>query len=139
MESLFFPLLLALLAGFMFLSIRKQKKRVTEMQNMQNSVATGARVQLTSGMFATVVDDSAADFLDLEIATGVVTRFNRLAVVRVVPTEDAAETYPGALTARPEQIDADEIDTTPSSDDVSPRADDTFSSDRPRENPTDDK
>lgn len=135
MESLFFPLLLALLAGFMFLSIRKQKKRMSEMQEMQNSVATGARVQLTSGMFATVVDDSASDFVDLEIATGVVTRFNRLAVVRVVPTDEAAATYPGALTERPEQIEPESIDHTPSTD----PADDTIIADRPADKPTDDK
>ncbi|MFW0784908.1 preprotein translocase subunit YajC [Gordonia sp. CPCC 206044] len=132
MESLLFPLLLVLLAGFMYMSIRKQKKRMAEMQDMQNSVATGARVQLTSGMFATVVDGSSSDFVDLEIATGIVARFNRVAVVRVVPTDEAAETYPGALTGRPEQIDAPE----PESDSLS---DDSFSTDRPAENPTDDK
>ncbi|MDL9947544.1 preprotein translocase subunit YajC [Gordonia sp. ABSL11-1] len=139
MESLFFPLLLALLAGFMFLSIRKQKKRMSEMQEMQNSVATGARVQLTSGMFATVVDDSAADFVDLEISTGVVSRFNRLAVVRVVPTDEAAATYPGALTERPEQIEPESIDHSPSTDPTDTPADDSIIADRPADKPTDDK
>ncbi|GAA3715673.1 preprotein translocase subunit YajC [Gordonia hankookensis] len=135
MESLFFPLLLALLAGFMFLSIRKQKKRVSEMQDMQNSVATGARVQLTSGMFATVVEAGSGDFVDLEIATGVVTRFNRAAVVRVVPTEDAAETYPGALTERPEEI-VDDPSPTLGAD---PITDDSVSTERPGDTPSDEK
>ncbi|MYR05745.1 preprotein translocase subunit YajC [Gordonia sp. SID5947] len=117
----------------MFLSIRKQKKRMSEMQDMQNSVATGARVQLTSGMFATVVDAGSGDFVDLEIATGVVTRFNRAAVVRVVPTEDAAETYPGALAGRPEEIE----DPSPSlgADPI----DDSVTSDRPGDTPSDEK
>ncbi|MEE3850482.1 preprotein translocase subunit YajC [Gordonia sp. LSe1-13] len=130
MDALFFPLLLALLAGFMFLSIRKQKKRMNEMQEMQNSVSTGVRVQLTAGLYATVVDDSSPDYVDLEIATGVITRFSRQAVVRVVPTDEAAETYPGALTARPEGLD-DEPQDTATDPSTGSRADDSYSADRP--------
>ncbi|MEO9328594.1 preprotein translocase subunit YajC [Gordonia aurantiaca] len=95
MDALLFPLLLALLAGFMFLSMRKQKKRVAEMHEMQNSVTTGTRVQLSSGLFGTVIDASSSDYVDVEIATGIVTRWNRLAIMRVVPTDEAAGTYPG--------------------------------------------
>ncbi|MAU81916.1 preprotein translocase subunit YajC [Gordonia sp. Z-3] len=138
MESLFFPLLLALLAGFMFLSIRKQKKRMTEMQDMQNSVATGARVQLTAGMYATVVE-STPDFVDLEIATGVVTRFSRQAIVRVVPTDEAAETYPGALSTRPEALDEDADARQIDNPGTESRTDDSYSADRPGEGTTDDK
>ncbi|MFW0794561.1 preprotein translocase subunit YajC [Gordonia sp. CPCC 205515] len=123
MESLLFPLLLAMLALFMYFNIRKQKKRMADMQEMQNSVATGARVQLTSGMYATVVD-SSGDFVDLEIAQGVITRFNRLAVTRVVPTEEAAGTYPGALGVAEE---FEQIDDKPADDHINPA------------NPTDDK
>ena len=94
--ELLFPLVLALMAGFMFISIRKQKKRMQEMQEMQGDVSVGTRLQLTSGLFGTVVDADNSDYVDVEIATGVVTRWNRLAIMRVVQTEDAAETYPGA-------------------------------------------
>ncbi len=135
MDTLLFPLLLALLAGFMFLSIRKQKKRMADMQEMQNSVATGARVQTTAGLFATVIDASSSDFVDLEIATGVIARFNKLAIVRVVPTEDAAETYPGHFGTRPEEI----TDEPSSASDVESFDDDTFSADRPADKPSDDK
>lgn len=99
MESLFFPLILALLAVFMFLSMRKQKKRMAETQEMQNSVQTGTRIQLTSGLYGTVIDATSSEFIDVEIATGLVTRWNRLAVMRVIPTEDAAATYPGYVPA----------------------------------------
>ena len=95
MDALLFPLLLALLAGFMFLSMRKQKKRVAEMQEMQSSVSTGTRIQLTSGLFGTVIDATSSDYVDVEIATGVVTRWNRLAIMRIVPTDEAAATDPG--------------------------------------------
>ncbi|MXP22275.1 preprotein translocase subunit YajC [Gordonia sp. HNM0687] len=138
MESLFFPLLLALLAGFMFLSIRKQKKRMSEMQDMQNSVATGARVQLTAGMFATVVE-STPDFVDLEIATGVVTRFSRQAIVRVVPTDEAAETYPGAFTARPEELDDEDGSGQIDAPGTESRPDDSSFADRPGDGTTEDK
>ncbi|MGW9266289.1 preprotein translocase subunit YajC, partial [Gordonia terrae] len=107
MDALLFPLLLALLAGFMFLSMRKQKKRVAEMQEMQNSVSTGTRVQLTSGLFGTVIDASSPDVVDVEIATGVVTRWNRLAVMRVVPTDEAAATYAGHVAP---EIPSDDYD-----------------------------
>ncbi|MDL9936436.1 preprotein translocase subunit YajC [Gordonia sp. ABSL1-1] len=95
MESLLFPLLLALLAVFMFMTMRKQKKRMGEMQEMQGSVTTGTRIQLTSGLYGTVIDASSSDVIDVEIATGIVTRWNRLAVMRVIPTEEAAATYAG--------------------------------------------
>ncbi|GAA1480653.1 hypothetical protein GCM10009624_10930 [Gordonia sinesedis] len=106
MESLLFPLLLVLLGGFMFLSMRKQKKRMTEMQDMQNSVQTGSRIQLTSGLYGTVIDASSPEFIDVEIATGVVTRWNRLAIMKLVPTEEAAATYPGYVAP-----DADSFET----------------------------
>ncbi|UCZ90502.1 preprotein translocase subunit YajC [Gordonia sp. WA4-43] len=122
MDALLFPLLLALLAGFMFLSMRKQKKRVAEMQEMQNSVSTGTRVQLTSGLFGTVIDASSPDVVDVEIATGVVTRWNRLAVMRVVPTDEAAATYPGHVAPEIESDDYDDADSVsldkPATDDA---------------------
>ena len=68
MEFLF-PVLLAMLAVFMFMSMRKQKKRMSEMQEMQDSVQTGTRIQLTSGLFGTVIDASSSDVIDVEIAT----------------------------------------------------------------------
>ncbi|NMO05064.1 preprotein translocase subunit YajC [Gordonia sp. TBRC 11910] len=94
-SQLLFPLLLVLLAGFMYMSIRKQKKRMAEVQEMQSAASTGARVQLTSGLYGTIID-SNKDAVDVEIAPGVVTRWNKLAIREVVPTEDAAATYPGA-------------------------------------------
>ncbi|HMS76335.1 preprotein translocase subunit YajC [Gordonia sp. (in: high G+C Gram-positive bacteria)] len=109
--ELLFPLMLALMAGFMFISIRKQKKRMQEMQEMQNDVSVGTRLQLTSGLFGTVVDADNSDYIDVEIATGVVTRWNRLAIMRVVQTEDAAETYPGAVsTSYLDDLDDDDDD-----------------------------
>ncbi|MGB3696499.1 MAG: preprotein translocase subunit YajC [Gordonia sp. (in: high G+C Gram-positive bacteria)] len=93
MESLILPLMLALMAGFMFFSIRNQKKRAAAQSEMQNSLTAGARVQLHSGLFATVVDADQGDVVTLEVAPGVVTEWNRLAIREVVApdTGDAEE------------------------------------------------
>lgn len=138
--DLLFPLILVVLAAFMYFNIRKQKKRMTEVQEMQNSIATGARVQLSTGQYATVVD-SEGEYADLEIATGIIARYKRIAIVRVVPTEEAAETYPGALThhpeATPEELPEPHTDTY--SDSAAP---DGAATDNVAENPakpTDDK
>ena len=132
--ELLFPLLLALMAGFMFISIRKQKRRMQEMQEMQNDVAVGSRLQLTSGLFGTVVDADNSDYIDVEIATGVVTRWNRLAIMRVVQTEDAAETYPGAPSSSSYLDDLDDDDDDIITDDYMDEDDapsDTESSSKP--------
>lgn len=101
MESLILPLMLVLMAGFMFFSIRNQKKRAAAMNEMQNSLEAGARVQLHSGLFATVVDtgDGDSDVVKLELAPGVVTEWNRLAIREVVtPESEATDEAPEAET-----------------------------------------
>lgn len=142
-SSLLFPILLVLLGGFMYLSIRRQKKRMAEVTDMQNSVGTGARVQLTSGLYGTVIDTNS-DCVDVEIAPGVITRWNKLAVREVVATDDAAATYPGALVG--EAAEQAEAPARPNlSKDVDPTADGTTheitdaESDSAAEQPRDDK
>jgi preprotein translocase subunit YajC len=79
-SSLLFPLLILALALPLFLSARKQKRSVQEMQQLQKSLEPGDRVMTTSGLYATVVDTSDDDTLDLEIAPGVRTTWLRAAV-----------------------------------------------------------
>ncbi|GAA1464084.1 preprotein translocase subunit YajC [Williamsia maris] len=106
MEFLF-PILLIFLVGFMFLSVRRQKKAATAAQEMQDSLQPGARVQTTSGTYATVVG-LADGVVDLELAPGVVSRWNRLAVREVVHADDLAASFPGAATERLDDLDADD-------------------------------
>lgn len=87
MDGLFLPLMLALLVGFMFLSFRNNKKRQQAQQQLQAQAVPGARVQLTSGLFGTIVGDEG-ETVEVEIAPGVVTTWNRLAI-RDVITEGA--------------------------------------------------
>ena len=83
MESiggLLFPLLILLLFVPIFLSGRKQRRQVQEMQQLQSSLEDGDVVTTTSGLRGTVVDASYQDTIDLEIADGVVTTWLRAAV-----------------------------------------------------------
>ena len=88
-SSLLFPLLILALALPLFLSARKQKRSMAEMQKLQKSLEPGDRVMTTSGLYATVVDASAEDTIDLEIAEGLVTTWVRAAVRERVQDTDA--------------------------------------------------
>ncbi|GAA3235333.1 hypothetical protein GCM10017691_32620 [Pseudonocardia petroleophila] len=89
--SLLFPLFILLLFIPIFLSGRKQRRQMAEMQQMQSELAVGDIVVTTSGLRATVVDASYEETVDLEIADDVVTTWVRAAVrEKVVATEEAA-------------------------------------------------
>ena len=105
MEFLF-PVILLVLVGFMLLTARRQKKVQAQTQQMQDSLSVGDRVQTTSGVYGTVtgVDDGV---VDLELATGYVTRWNRLAVREVVHADDLAASYPGAPVSGPATDDTE--------------------------------
>lgn len=111
------PAMLVLMGVMLFMGTRKQKKQMAEMQQMQASITTGTRVQLMSGLFGTVLDAND-DFLDLEIAPGVVGQWNKLAVRGVVPSDEAADTYVGAgLEIAVDDDDADAVADSAQSDD----------------------
>ncbi|WP_219412535.1 preprotein translocase subunit YajC [Pseudonocardia nigra] len=90
--SLLFPLLILLLFIPIFLSGRRQRRQMKDMQAMQSSLDAGDVVMTTSGLRATVVDASYEETVDLEIADGVVTTWVRAAVrEKVNPTAGDAE------------------------------------------------
>ena len=78
--SLIFPFIILLLFIPIFLSGRKQKRMMAEMQALQASLEPGDVIMTTSGLRATVVDASYEETIDLEIADGVVTTWVRAAV-----------------------------------------------------------
>ncbi|GAB11087.1 protein-export membrane protein YajC [Gordonia araii NBRC 100433] len=96
--------MLVLMGVMLFMGTRKQKRQMVEMEEMRASITTGSRVQLLSGLFGTVIDANS-EFIDLEIAPGVVTRWNKLAVRGVVPVDEAADTYVGAQLSTDEPTD----------------------------------
>jgi preprotein translocase subunit YajC len=107
LTSLLFPLLILLLFIPIFLSGRRQRRQVQEMQALQNALETGDVVMTTSGLRATVVDASYEETVDLEIADGVITTWVRAAIKNKVPAE------PGGSVASNdhETIDAEPVDT----------------------------
>jgi preprotein translocase subunit YajC len=109
--SLLFPLLILLLFIPIFLSGRRQRRQVQEMQRLQSSLEPGDVVVTTSGLRGTVVDSSYEDTVDLEIADGVVTTWARAAVREKVNPAVADEAEPTAPAPA-----ADEPDAPPSLD-----------------------
>ena len=85
--GLIFPLLLVAMIGFLFYSSRKRK---TQAQQMQSELRVGSRIMTTAGLFATVsaVHD---DGVVLEIAPGVLCKYARAAISRVLDAPDGAE------------------------------------------------
>ncbi len=88
--SLLLPLFLLVLFVPIFLSGRKQRKQLAEMQELQRGLEDGDIVVTTSGLRGVVVDAAYEDTVDLEIADGVVTTWVRAAVREKVTTEPAA-------------------------------------------------
>ena len=95
LTSLLFPLLILLLFIPIFLSGRRQRKQMQEMQALQNALEPGDVVMTTSGLRGTVVDASYEETVDLEIADGVVTTWVRAAVKNKVPAEPATPVVAG--------------------------------------------
>ena len=102
MESLgglLVPLLILLLFIPIFLSGRKQRRQMQDMQQLQSSLQIGDVVTTTSGLRGTVVDAQYEDTVDLEIADNVVTTWMRAAIKDKVldagASEPADETTPG--------------------------------------------
>jgi preprotein translocase subunit YajC len=92
MESL---ILVVLLGGMLLLMFNRTRRQQREAQTLQATLTTGSRVMTTAGLFATVValDDST---VTLETAPGQRSRWDRRAIARVVPDDDAALAAPGA-------------------------------------------
>jgi len=106
MESLgglLFPLLILLLFIPIFLSGRKQRRQMQDMQQLQSSLQVGDVVNTTSGLRGTVVDAQYEDTIDLEIADGVITTWLRAAVRDKVldagtpePADEVTDVTPGS-------------------------------------------
>jgi preprotein translocase subunit YajC len=89
----FILVILVIFVGFYFLMIRPQQRRRQQVQQQQNTVAPGARVRTTAGMYATVVEVDGDDVV-LEVAPGIEVRYMKRAIMDVVsPGETVEETY----------------------------------------------
>jgi preprotein translocase subunit YajC len=89
--GIIFPLLLIGLLALLFLSQRRRSRAV---QDVQRHLRPGMNVMTTAGLYAEVqaVED---DQVHLEIAPGVVCRFARAAVARVLDPPGSEPMEPG--------------------------------------------
>src|ERR1700728_3311403 len=84
-------LILIVVVAFYLLMIRPQQRRKQQAQQQANTLAPGARVRTTAGMYATVVDVDGDDVV-LEVAPGVEVRYMKRAVMDVVsPGEETPD------------------------------------------------
>lgn len=113
--DLFIPLMLAFLVAMLFISFRNQKKRTQAMNNVRAQAVPGARVQLTSGLYGTIFSDDGGENVDIEIAPGVVTTWNRLAIREVVAEQPPVT---GAAVPAVDDVEVDVADTDGVTDDV---------------------
>lgn len=83
-------LLLALMAGLLFLMFSRTRKQQRETQRVQASLTVGAEVMTTAGLYATVVaiEDQV---VTLETAPGQTARYDRRAVARVLTAGPAVD------------------------------------------------
>lgn len=79
MDLVVFLPLLIIMGAFMFFASRRQKKAMQATIDLHNSLAIGDRIHTTSGLQGTI-KGIGDDYIDLEIAPGVVTTWMKLAV-----------------------------------------------------------
>jgi preprotein translocase subunit YajC len=90
----FLPMLIVL-GAFMFFASRRQKRAMQATIDLHESLRIGDKVQTTSGLHATIARITD-DTVDLEIASGIVTTWVKMAVAaRVEPeiSESGATEY----------------------------------------------
>jgi preprotein translocase subunit YajC len=111
-SSLTFPILIVLVfVGFYFLMIRPQRRRQQQVQQQQKTVAPGAQVRTTAGMYATVVEVDGDDVV-LEVAPGVEVRYLKRSIMEVITPGDEEAEVPEDI-HDPENLHEEETDGTP--------------------------
>ena len=112
----FLLLIVVVFVGFYFLMIRPQRRRQQQVMQQQNTVAPGARVRTTAGMYATVVAVDGDDVV-LEVAPGVEVRYLKRAIMEVISPGEEPETAEPEAYAEPEPDGTDEpVDDVPSAE-----------------------
>ena len=93
-------LMLGVLLALAVMIILRGRRQRAELAGVQQALAPGQEVMTASGMYATVVA-LTDDQVTLETAPGQTSRWDRRAVVRVVPAPSAAPPPDAAGSAEP--------------------------------------
>lgn len=117
MDLVIFLPLLIIMGAFMYFASRRQKKAMQATIDLHESLEVGDRIHTTSGLQGTIAG-LGDDYVELEIAPGVVTTWMKLAVRdRIVDDVDDDDDL------------VDDFDDT--ADGIEPRATGTEITDRP--------
>ncbi|BBZ75574.1 preprotein translocase subunit YajC [Mycolicibacterium anyangense] len=108
MDLVVFLPLIIIMGAFMWFASRRQRKAMQATIDLHESLRVGDHVHTTSGLKATITGIND-DYVDLEIAPGVVTTWMKLAIRdRIEPeTPDVADSASGA--AEITESDADRL------------------------------
>jgi preprotein translocase subunit YajC len=97
MEIIFFIVIIVIFLGLPVLQMRKQSRQVGEIRNFQSQLEPGMVVQTTSGIHGRITSVGPTT-VDLELAAGVVTTWDRNAVLKLVTSVEADSTEAAHLT-----------------------------------------
>jgi preprotein translocase subunit YajC len=112
-ESLLFFALI--LVAFYFLIIRPQRTRARQAAQLQARLVPGVEIMTTAGLFGRVAEVHD-DALVLEVSPGVLVRFAKAAVGRIVDAEDAGDNADDTDADDTDADDTDADDTDPTDD-----------------------
>ncbi|MGB0435502.1 MAG: preprotein translocase subunit YajC [Mycobacterium sp.] len=102
MDLVIFLPLLIVMGAFMYFASRRQKKSMQATIDLHNSLQVGDQVHTTSGLQA-MITSIGDDYVELEIAPGVVTTWMKLAIRdRVVDEVEDFDDESADDTAEPE-------------------------------------
>ncbi|KAB1503724.1 preprotein translocase subunit YajC [Corynebacterium sp. 320] len=97
MDALLIILIIAVFLGLPLLQIRKQNKRVREIRAFQATLAVGDEVKTSSGIHGVVSAVHEAT-VELDIAPGVTTTWDKLAILEKVNDPQPEVLEPGTDT-----------------------------------------
>lgn len=133
MEIILIVLLVLVFLGLPMLQMKKQSRQIGEIRTFQSSLTPGMVVQLTSGLHGRIASVGEGT-VDLEVSPGVVTTWDRGAVLKLVDTVEPGTAEADHLTA-PRESGAGEQGATGTAGTAgtgNPFAgDDAFSTDNP--------
>jgi preprotein translocase subunit YajC len=111
MEILIFIVIVVIFLGLPVMQMRKQNKQVGEIKNFQSQLEPGMVVQMTSGIHGRITSVGPTT-VDVEVATGTVTTWDRNAVLKLVTSVEPGTTEADRLTAGNDGTDdsADSVD-----------------------------
>ena len=118
-SSYFLVLIVLVFVGFYFLMIRPQRRRQQAAQQKQRTLAPGAQVRTTAGMYGTVTDVDGDDVI-VEVAPGVDIRMMRRAVMDVISSGEPEETETVADAHDEEYADDDASEDVDAHDEAEP-------------------